>query len=118
MQPLSDLERISLIRILGAAARDIQGLKPRQKAALDAYLFVLNRPPLDPAEVLESARAPLRTWAEVSEAAKVAPLRKPSETRKRAIVATLLDLPVAPNDHTDQLSPLALSAVLDSFGYR
>jgi hypothetical protein len=118
MQPLSEQERITVLRILGAATQQTQGLAPRQKAALDAYLFVLGRPPLDPAEVLASARALIRTWAEVAEAAPKPLARKPSESRRRVILATLLDEPVNQSDGTEQLTPMALNAVLDSYGYR
>src|SRR5262245_16653523 len=115
MLPLSAHERTALIRILGVSAQDPRQLQPRQKAALDAYLFVLSQPPLDAAEVLSSARALIRTWAEVREAARP---RKPSEVRSRAILATLVDPSVDASSGTEQLSPMALTAVLESYGYR
>jgi len=119
MQPLSDHERNTVLRILGASTRHTTDLKPRQKAALDAYLFVLSRPPLDPVEVLASARALIRTWAEVSGVTDRVPLsRRPSEKRARAIEATLLDEPESPTEGTEQLSPMGLTAVFDSYGYR
>ena len=118
MQPLSDHERLALIRILALSVQDPHVLQPRQKAALDAYLCVLSQPPLDAIEVLSAARALIRTWAQVSEAARTAPARKPSDKRANAIPATLLDDPVTVSDGTDQLSPLAMNAVLDSYGYR
>jgi hypothetical protein len=110
-----------VLQILGASTRHTNDLRPRQKAALDAYLFVLSQPPLDPVEVLASARALIRTWAEVSEAERVPLVRKPSQKRARAIDATLLDLqemPESPNEGTEQLTPLGLNMVLESYGYR
>ncbi len=120
MHPLSAHERTALIQILGASAQDAQTLGSRQRAALDAYLFVLSHPPLDPREVLAAARALIRTWAEVRVAnSPIAPLpRKPSERRSAAIQATLLDQEVCVSDGTEQLSPMALSAVFESYGYR
>jgi uncharacterized protein (DUF2236 family) len=118
MQPLSADERTALLRILGASVRESPALQSRQRAALDAYLYVLSQPPLDPQEVLDSARALIRTWAEVKEATQPPLPRKPSERRRRVIAATLLDPPVTESAHTEQMSPMAISDVLDSYGFR
>jgi hypothetical protein len=114
MQALSADERTALLRILGASARSTQGLRSRQKAALDAYLYVLSQPPLEPIEVLAAARALIRTWDEVKEAQP----RKPSEVRRRIIDAILLDPVVLEGAGTEQMTPMAIRDVLDSYGMR
>lgn len=123
MSPLSARERAALIRILGISSQDGHVLESRRKAALDAYLEILSRPPLDPVEVVAVARALIRVWAEVGTARRPAPIRETpsggplSASRSNAIFATLLDPETNVTSRTETMSPMALTDVFERFGY-
>lgn len=133
VSPLSDPERRALVRILGITSDDAYPLVPERKAALEIYLRVVTCPPLDPDEVVRSARHLIQSWVDSKpkqpkeRPATVKPLSPlalspltplPRAPRRRAepIIAELLELDNT-NAGTQPMTPTAIADVIRAYAH-